>query len=211
MEINKALQVMGFNSIKELKEEGNRGLRKRMVKLAKGQHPDDAGRNTDKAKILGKRLTEINDAYETLKKALKLPVFNNMSANKTEVKIVKFEELCKLYTGEKEEVQSIDGTGVTKGTLRLKSVLIQIDVNITVDGTYYKETVYVPWNVMDRYEVSIKIEDNELDKEREMYIKIGEMGRIINSKATSVLVPITSNYASINVYIERVTSNGEKG
>lgn len=209
MEINKALEVMGFSSIKELKEVGERGLRKQFVGLVRGKHPDDAGRDSEKAKEFNRRIVEINEAHEVLKKTIKLPVFNTLGANKAEVKIVKLGELCKIYTGEKEEVLSVDGTTIDKGILRQKSVLVQIDVYLSIDGTYYNETGYVPWNIMDRYDVSVEVKDNELEKSREIEVRVGDKIRKISSKATSVIIPITYNSVNVNVHVERVIDNGK--
>lgn len=207
MEISRALEIMGYKSILDLKEAGAKGLRKQFVYLVKGQHPDDAGRDSGRALALSNRLIEINEAYEVLKKTTKLPVFNANNI-KVDIKIIDIEELCKLYTGEKDTIQCSDGTHINKVTLRQKNVMVQINIKALINGLHQNKVVYLPWNIMDRYEINIESKECNPLKETEISIQIGDVVRTIYTKATSVKIPIVYKSVNINVGIERVMCSG---
>ena len=206
MDINRALEIMGYSSIIELREAGTKGLRKKFVYLVRGKHPDDAGRDADRANEFGNRLIEINEAYEVLKKTAKLPVFNS-NKNKTDVKILNIEELCKIYTGERDSVYCMDGTLINKAGLRQYSVLLQVDIRTSINRLDRITTVYMPWNVIDRYEVSIESKESNPTSETEISVQIGNMVRTITTKATSVKIPIAYKSVNIFVSIERVMNS----
>lgn len=173
MDISKALNMY---EITDISEETNSTLNKKYKKLSKVYHPDAY-------KDDGTAFKEVKSAYDTLIDLLKqLNILRVLSQAAPEEKLIYITlgELIQIYTEGKCKDKDI-----TKSDLHKNRVYIIISVDTLYKGEINSFTTIGMWNVEDRYQIDIDLEDTNILEESEVDIKILKYTKHIELKYQS--------------------------
>lgn len=207
MEIYRALQLFGYQSIDEFKTEGEKRLKKKWRKLILRNHPDSAGRDEKLAKVLEKRTKEIRDAYETLgnllKEANKVRVVSNP---RFVVYVVSLVEILKMYKGQSKTIVTKSGDilsdiAIYNGKVK---VFIEIPVIYFVDGVQYTEIGFVPFTKDKVYKVGMEFQDDTEMKERYLKIKVLDTEKETTMSSSIKEISIKVDMVTILIDIRRI-------
>lgn len=171
MDISKALSMY---EIKDITEETKDTLNKKYKKLSKVYHPD-AYRDD------GTAFKEVKGAYDILVDLLKqVNILRVLSQAAPEEKLIYITlgELIQIYTEGKCK-------NITKSDLHKNRVYIIISVDTLYKGEINSFTTIGMWNVEDRYQIDIDLEDINILEESEVDIKILKYTKHIELKYQS--------------------------
>lgn len=173
MDVSKALSMY---EVSDINEETKDTLNKKYKKLCKVYHPDAY-------KDDGTAFREVKSAYDALIDLLKqVNILRVLSQAAPEEKLIYITlgELMQIYTEGKCESKNI-----TKSDLHKNRVYIIMSVDTLYKGEINSFTTIGMWNVEDRYQIDIDLEDTNILEESEIDIKILKYTKHIELKYQS--------------------------
>lgn len=168
MILKEALEIFGVQSISELDKLKIKTTYRELMKM---YHPDVYSGGIEKAQ-------QINEANELLLSILEnVNKLNLIGVKKEEVCLIPFEWLIEIYKGASYTIASRTGgdkdkIDINKKSIRVHRVIINIQINISVNNITESYNRQVIWRMNDNYEVDIKLEHKTKGKEEVVKINI---------------------------------------